>query len=488
MLYDLNFLKKGAEFPPRCEVKRLDAYRINAMLMEDEAWAALPEYANRVKYLLANFALQSDKIYLFNANYWADMVQKTQELTYGDPPEFKVEGREEDVKTILDSTELVSKSKEGVQDFCALGDWVTKVTETSEGWRFTNVDPATWFPVVSRENVKEIKLHVLAWIAEVGKDKYELHVQIHEKGKYTNRAFAIKSYNADSYYTVKSTNQRINCPTYELGDELQKSGTEFNLGTFNTGLSDFAIVSSANNAGTRSIYGTSDFDSVTDAIMEYNVRQTLKNVVLDKHSAPQLYGPPLIGDDDSGFGNYLEIATGETPPGYLVWDASMQSVENTITGLKDDIANLSGMGSLLNSKTFGESQGYDALMIKLAPALMRSAGKKVILEKHLKKLVSLLSVKYGAEIPAEDITVLWHDGIPATESVRADIASKHLATGWSKKRVLMQDYGFDEATAEEIIEESRLETPAMPSFGVYEDDTSDKKNETDEGQGGDNVE
>ncbi|MBO5280364.1 MAG: hypothetical protein J6B55_03985, partial [Clostridia bacterium] len=131
---------------------------------------------------------------------------------------------------------------------------------------------------------------------------------------------------------------------------------------------------------------------------------------------------------------------------------------------------------------------YDALMIKLAPALMRSAGKKVIHEKHLKKLVSLLSVKYGSEIPDEDITVLWHDGIPATESVRADIAAKHLATGWSKKRVLMQDYGFDEATAEEIIEESRLETPAMPSFGVYEDDTSDEKNETDEGQGGDNVE
>ena len=69
--------------------------------------------------------------------------------------------------------------------------------------------------------------------------------------------------------------------------------------------------------------------------------------------------------------------------------------------------------------------------------------------------------------------------------MRADIAAKHLATGWSKKRVLMQDYGFDEATAEETIEESRMETPAMPSFGVYEDDTG---NETDEGQGGDNVE
>lgn len=466
MIYDLSFLNKGADFPPRSEIKRLDAYKINAMLMEDEAWAALPGYTNRVKYLLSNFALSQEDIYLFNANYWSDIVKKTQELTYGDPPEFKAEGKEDDVKTILDKTELIPKAKDGVQDFCALGDWVTKLVETADGWNVINVDPSTWFPVVSRENVKEIKMHVLAWVATVAKDKYELHVQIHEKGKYTNRAFAIKSYNPDSYYVVQSTKQRINCPTYEIGEELEESKTEFVLDTFNTGLNDFAIVVSANNASTRTVYGTSDFDNVTDAIMEYNVRQTLKNVVLDKHSAPKLYGPPL---EDNGLGNYLEVNMGETTPNYLVWDASMQSVENTITGLKDDIANLSGLGSLLNSKTFGESQGYDALMIKLAPALMRSAGKKVILEKHLKKLISLLSVTYGAEIPVDDITVLWHDGIPTTESVRADIAAKHLATGWSKKRVLMQDYGFDEATAEEIIEEARLEAPAMPMFGMNEE-------------------
>ena len=483
MIYDLDFLKRGAVFPPQSEVKRRDAYRVNAMLMEDEAWAALPGYKERVMYLLSNFALTDKNVYLFSANYWSDLVHKTQELTYGEPPEIKAQDREDDLKEILEKTELVVKAKEGVQDFCALGDWVTKVMETADGWSFINVDPSTWFPVVSRENVKEIKAHVLMWVATVGKDKYELHVQIHEKGRYTNRAFALNNYNPDSYYVVKSTNQRINCPTYEIGEELRESKTEFKLGTFNTGLKDFAIVASANNASTRTIYGTSDFDNVTDAIMEYNVRQTLKNVVLDKHSAPKLYGPPLRGDN--GLGNYLEVDMGETTPNYLVWDAGMQAVENTITGFKDDIANLSGMGSLLNSKTFGESQGYDALMIKLAPALMRSAGKKVTLEKHLKKLISLLSVKYGAEIPMDDITVLWHDGIPTTESVRADIAAKHLATGWSKKRVLMQDYGFDEETAEEIIEEARLEAPAMPMFGINEEGSEDDK--TDEDQGGDDA-
>ena len=480
MIYDLDFLKRGAVFPPQSEVKRRDAYRVNAMLMEDEAWAAMPGYKDRVMYLLSNFALTDKNVYLFSANYWSDLVHKTQELTYGEPPEIKVQDREDDLKALLEKTELITKAKEGVQDFCALGDWVTKVMETADGWSFINVDPSTWFPIVSRENIKEIKAHVLVWVSTVGKDKYELHVQIHEKGRYTNRAFALNNYNPDSYYVVTSTNQRINYPTYEIGKELKESKTEFNLDTFKTGLKDFAIVASANNASTRTIYGTSDFDNVTDAIMEYNVRQTLKNVVLDKHSAPILSGPDL---DENGLGNYLPVHPGETTPSYLVWDAGMQAVENTITGFKDDISNLSGMGSLLNSKTFGESQGYDALMIKLAPALMRSAGKKVILEKHLKKLISLLSVKYGAEIPMDDITVLWHDGIPTTESVRADIAAKHLATGWSKKRVLMQDYGFDEESAEEFIEEARLEAPAMPTFGIDEGDGGGNN----EYQGGDDA-
>ena len=116
-------------------------------------------------------------------------------------------------------------------------------------------------------------------------------------------------------------------------------------------------------------------------------------------------------------------------------------------------------------------------MIKLAPALMRAAGKKVILERHLKKLISLLSTNYGERIPEKEISILWHDGIPATESVKADIAQKHLNTGWSNKRVLMQDYGFTEEIADEIIEERRLEAPAIPSFGTYEGDYSGNSEE-----------
>ena len=462
MLYDLNFLRKGAEFPPREEIKRLDAYRVNALLLEDEMWSALPEHKQRVVYMLSHFALNAQNVYLYSANYWSDFVNKMQELAYGETPEITVSDEEEQLNEILTATDCINKADEGLEDFIALGDWVTKIVDNS----FINVNPATWFPIVSRENVKEVVAHVLAWVVPIGGNKWELHAQVHEKGKYTNRAFEITNYNADAWYKDGKTGQNVKMPTYEIGKELEESKTAFTLGVFPTGLDDFAIVASANNPGTRRICGTSDFDKITDAIAEYNIRMTLKDVVLDKHATPIMYGPQLAGE--GGIGNYIEVPNGESTPGYLTWDASMQAVENTINELKNDISNLSGLGSLLNSKTFGESQGYDALMIKLAPALMRSTRKKAILTKHIKKLLSTLSVKYGNKIEEKDISILWHDGIPASEGRRAEIAQKHLSTGWSYKRVLMLDYGFDETTADAIIEEKRLETPAMPAFGIDE--------------------
>ena len=54
-MYNLNFLRRGEVFPPREELERLEAYRVNDMLLNDEPWAALPEHRQRVLFLLSNF-------------------------------------------------------------------------------------------------------------------------------------------------------------------------------------------------------------------------------------------------------------------------------------------------------------------------------------------------------------------------------------------------------------------------------------------------
>jgi hypothetical protein len=492
-------LKEGAAFPPRSEIDRLNAYKVNSMLLDDEAWNALPAYKHRVNSILMNFSIPANYLYYYSANQWGDLVEKLQSLTYGEPPEISIADMNENTKLI--TTEILTKTKfidvadEGSQDFYALGDWVTKIVPTNSGMSYINISPSIWFPVVAEDNVKEVKAHVLAWIADVDDKTKELRVQIHEKGYFTNRAFAVKKYADNATMSLPDTNQVVEHWTCEIGKELKTEtrsaelNKEFPLKKLNNGLgNEFAIVHSANNPKTRTIYGTSDFEVITAPAMEYNVRMTLKDVVLDKHSAPKLYGPPIEKKDDGDdanpvIGNYVEVSYDSVTPNYLTWDANMHAVENTIDQTKEDISNFSGLGALLNSQTFGESQGYDALMIKLAPALMKSGRKKRILETHLKKVFSLISPSYGGKIEEEDITITWHDGIPTTESVRADIAQKHLTTGWSVKRVLMQDYGLTEEEAEMEIEQKRSETPQMPVFGVF-DDPTDKENAD---KGGDNA-
>lgn len=481
MIYDIEqLLKEGAEFPPRSEIARLDGYKVNSLLLEGEAWSVLSAYRERVNAVLANFSIPENYFYYYDANNWADLVEKYQELCFGEPPEISIadeksnDNRKKTLAELFEQSNFFQKAKSGCSDFIALGDWVTKIIKVGANMTYISVDPSTWFPIVARDNVEEVKAHVLAWLVDINDKRKELHVQIHERGKYTNRAFDVKNYQKDTIYT-EATGQVIQYASCIIGKELTETRTSFKLGEEKNGLTsdDFAVVFSTNNPRPRKIYGTSDFDRITSAAMEYNVRMTLKNAVLDKHSAPRMYGPELEkkDDEDDGIatiGNYLEISPESNTPGFLTWDASMTAVENSISGVKDDIANLSGMGALLNSKTFGESQGYDALMIKLSPAFMRSKGKKDTLGEHLKKLISLLSRSYGEKIPMKDISIQWHDGIPQTESVRADIATKHLASGWTQKSVLVHDYGFTEDDAIEEVEQKRMEQPAIPSFGINE--------------------
>ncbi len=508
MIYSIDkMLKEGAAFPPRSEIGRLNAYNVNAMLLDDEAWNALPAYKQRVTAILINFSIQANYLYYYSANQWGDLVEKLQTLTYGEMPEINIASENDNTKLItseiLTKTKFFDTANVGSQDFYALGDWITKIVPTQHGLSYINISPSIWFPIVAEDNVKEIKSHVLAWIADIDSKHKELRVQIHEKGYFINRAFAVKNYADSAPMVMPATQETCEYWTCEIGKELSEKvrskelNAIFPLGRFPNGLNsnEFAIIHSANNPKTRTVYGTSDFENITAPAMEYNVRMTLKDVVLDKHSAPRIYGPPIEKKDDDDdanpiVGNYIEINSfeGGVTPAYLTWDANMQAVENSIDQIKEDISNLSGLGALLHSQTFGESQGYDALMIKLAPALMKSGNKKRILETHLKKLFSLISPSYGGKIEEEDISITWHDGIPTTESVRADIAQKHLATGWSVKRVLMQDYGLTEKEAEQEIEQKRIETPQMPIYGAFDEDTGNAPtDETNADKGGDNA-
>ena len=57
--------------------------------------------------------------------------------------------------------------------------------------------------------------------------------------------------------------------------------------------------------------------------------------------------------------------------------------------------------------------------------------------------------------------------------MRADLAAKHLATGWSRKRVLMVDYGLSGEDAVTEIAQKEAEAPPIPQAGYGEDEESE---------------
>lgn len=485
MLYDLNFINTGEVFPPESEMERLDGYRRYEMERNGEPWQANSGYLERIMYVLSNYSLFDYRVYLYDSDAFACIVDKIKNVTVGRRPIIRLPGKEEtnevgekivsederqsELTKILKEKNLFKKLRRIVDDMVVYGDIPVKLytTETGEK-RVSLLSPSMWFPVVDKGESSEIRYNVIAWVVRNGDDveKSELHVQFYDdiEGTVTNRIFGISQYKGDR--TVKCGNHRtVTGEGYKLGEE--KKGRSFDGFTSGVYAMETAkIIPISFDAKSNTPYGRSIFDRLETSIMEYYMRVSLKNVVLDKFSAPKLSGPALMTPEDAQLPNYIELQSGDNPPNYLVWDANMAAVENTIAELKNDLSNASGIGSLLDTKVFGDSQGYDALMIKLTPALQEAEGITEEIEDALTEIISYLS---DGLVQADEITIVWKTGVPESKNQIANTAKLHKETGWSQKRVNVVDYEMTPMEAQAEEENKRAETPQIPFGGTNAD-------------------
>lgn len=493
MLYDLNFLAEGEVFPPESEVERLDGYRHFELERKGDPWEANSEYKRRIEFLLHNYELSDAKNYLYDSDEFATIVEKIKNVTVGRRPIIQlpkvtmtndngekweeVDSRTEDINNLLKAQKVYKKLRKIVDDLLVFGDVPVKLYTTANGAKnVALLSPSMWFPVVDKIDSSEPRYNVIAWVADRGDnvEDSELHAQIYDDiaGTVTNRRFAIMQFKKDRQVHTKE-NRSLFYEGFKLGKELNgKAFDGFSTGVFSTQTGK--IIPITFNSRSNSPCGRSLFDRLEAAVMEYYIRVSLKNVVLDKFSAPKMTGPRIMKPEGEQMPNYIELSPGGTAtPQYLVWDAQMTAVENAINGIKNDIANASGLGALLDSQVFGDSQGYDALMIKLTPALQEAEGLTEELEEPLTEIIEYLS---DGMVTAEEITVVWKTGVPESKLQIANTAKLHKETGWTQRRVNMVDYEMspEEASAEE--EQKRKETPEIP-FGGTEANWDDEDNE-----------
>lgn len=95
MLFDLNWLQAGKEFPPPSERERLKMYKDNRALFKGDMADVLEPYRRRVVGISNRFRSELDAADNFelDLNYFQLLTLKTGDMIAGEPPTVTVDGK-----------------------------------------------------------------------------------------------------------------------------------------------------------------------------------------------------------------------------------------------------------------------------------------------------------------------------------------------------------------------------------------------------------
>lgn len=470
MLYDMNWLATGKAFPPASEIERLADYRDHKAMFKGDLDMVFEAYKARLRQIADKFTVLGytidDAEFGVDLNYFQLTSTKTMDLLAGDPPTVSGADGVDDIKS---HAKFSQKLRSAICDASRFGDGLLRIYKDKSGkGNCTVISPEMWFPIVDRET-NEIQQHCLCWIsredASFGRSKAYLNVQVHDRGKYVRRCFELKDGQANN--RAELPNKRIVFyDSYKIGAELPVEGNAVER----TGLNDFAIVPFQNFVPSDSVYGISDYDIIVSIVAELQVRYAIENFVLDKHSAPTPYGPSgaVRQNRDGSFafatGSFVEVASGEQPPGYMTWDASFQANHTQIEKLEKHLFSLSQMGAVLNDDAFGASQGFEALETRMTNAKLKARRMTDDLTDSVKKTIALMSQIGYARIDEHDLTVQWNDGLPTNEYRETEIANRK-ATLFTRKRLLKDHFGFSDEDADAEVKAKQEEQAADMASG-----------------------
>lgn len=445
MLTNLDFLQPGKTWPPPEEGDRLRQYEVNRGLFEGDHGRYYAEQFKRIQRVIGNF----DEVVSYEVvvNYQKLISLKIADLLLGEPPKINAgdsgSPEQETVNQIAEITDLHNMAYETAIDVSRYGDGLFYVYKDESGKGVIDVtQPQIWFPIVSPDNVKRIQYHVLAWTYDVGQKTY-LKVQIHEKGRYTEREYLIDA------GIIKE----------QIVDDR----------TIQTGLDDFAIVQVPNVLTSDRVHGIDDYQDIDSIVSEIEVRVGQIARILDKHAAPSVQGPtaalerdPVTGEWHLKMGNYFARDNKDDPPvEYVTWDGQLSANFQMIEQLVNFLHAISEMGSsLLGDKEGGDGQAPSgtSLRFRLISPLAKVRRIAMRFRPALIKAIKLCSELGGSgivDLRNTPISVTMQDGLPADERESAEIMA--LRTGskptMSVKRALKQYDDMDDDTADSEIAE-----------------------------------
>jgi hypothetical protein len=503
MLYNMDWLQPGKQFPPSAEKDRIVRYHQNAILFDGDHFddpgfrSRVPagvsaevhvnlyaKCAERISRVIGNW----EEVISFPVllNYQRLMTLKVADLVCGEHPTISGVTPKENaaIRDVRDTSDFDAKLYATVIDISRYGDAVWRVyKDYDKKMNFTPWDPTQWYPIVRQDGTNSIETHCLCWTEnrsqDVHRPDYYLHVQIHSvenPGSYTYKVFKM---DADGI-TIKE----------------ETSSTEIR-----TGLKQCAVQHLKAFMTTNSVYGYDDYMPLDSILAEIMTRVGQISAILDKHADPNITGPAsmLKVNEETGeyyldTGKFYAISQGEEKPEYMTWDGQLTSAFKQLEFLVNQMYILSEMGAALLGGQDGSSQAISgtAMRFKMVNPLAKVRRIANSLTRPVRQLFSVLSntakvdekefefpesVPQAQEgvaqpkpedkplvlpIPYRKISVFWEDGLP--DDPRENIENCKLATGAIKmmplEKGIMEFFGRSNEEALQWIARIREETAA----------------------------
>lgn len=412
ILTDLSFLEKGKPFPPADETVRLERYKNNRLLFDDEHAEVYKEQFKRIERVIGNF---NDIVsYGVVFNYQKLMSLKIADFVFGTPPDITVsdDKKQAVIEKIIFDTDFFNKLYISAIDISRYGDSILQVSEKNSKAKIDVTSPKYWFPVVNNDNIKEFMYHVFAWkyIIDSKNKKYGLAVQIHKPDEPNVCEIHRYEYNGCN-----------------IGNEISGTSKEQIEKTFD--VCPIFIIS--NIPTSDSCFGIDDYASVDSIISELIIRVSQVCKVLDKFSSPSMSGPQSAmqfnqqsGQWELRMGDFFARNGDDPEPKMITWDANMEANFKVIEFLTNQLYTISEMGSAvfgdLSHSTGTVASGTALRRLMISPlAKARRISRQY--DTAIKNIISLCAKIYGTNIEPTEISIKWHDGLPSDPKEEAEI-------------------------------------------------------------------
>lgn len=450
MLTNLNFLNVGEKFPPDSERDRMKMYADNKRLFENGHASVYEDEMKRIERVIGNF--QDVISYPVVLNFQKKISLKTADLMLGEPPIITANdtAKKESIKAITKNSGLMDIMYQIAIDASRYGDGLLLIRKDGDHGIIDLTQPPIWYPIVSEDNIRNVKYHVLAWCC--GKNSDRLRVQIHSKGSYETR-----EYQLDRGMIVKQT---------------------ANSQEIKTGLDDFAVIQIPNIITSDRATGYDDYTDIDSIIADLMVRIGQIDRILDKHASPSMSGPqsaleqdPVTGEWRLKTGNFFPRDSSEDPDvNYIVWDGQLDANFTQIERLINLLYSISEMGSALfgdmTTKTGQVTSGSALKRLMISP-LAKVNRIRTHFDPAVKKAFALCSQLGGKDVvklTPDDVTITWQDGLPADDKEQADIMSVRTgnkATISQKEAIKKLDNKNDKDADDELAQIQDEETAMM---------------------------